>query len=219
MKSIVSLAHVQVGDVRVNLSGRNVRMAQQRLHRTRIRAVLHQMRAKAVTQSVRRDIRHAGLGRISLDDRPRRLSGHLAVAMQEQLGPRFIPQSLANAEITLNPVYCAFTDRNATLLAAFAMTGKQSGVDLNIARLQSAHFRNSQARGIQYFEHRSIAHTDVGLEVGRIEQTLHLFLTQKLGQARSLLRRVNVFGRVAFDVTVQHQEFEEAAGGAHRPRH
>jgi len=48
MKSIVSLAHVQVGNVRIDFSGRNVRVAQQRLYRTRIRAVLHEMSSKAV---------------------------------------------------------------------------------------------------------------------------------------------------------------------------
>jgi hypothetical protein len=41
MKAIVSLAHVQVSDVRINFGGGNVRVTQQRLHRTRIRAVLH----------------------------------------------------------------------------------------------------------------------------------------------------------------------------------
>src|SRR5260370_26649841 len=56
MKSIVSLAPVQVCDVRVNFGGRNVRVAQQRLHRTRIGAVLHQMSAKALSQCVRRGI-------------------------------------------------------------------------------------------------------------------------------------------------------------------
>ena len=40
MEPIVSLAHVQVRDVRVDLRGRNVAVAQQRLHRTRIGAVL-----------------------------------------------------------------------------------------------------------------------------------------------------------------------------------
>ena len=53
MKSIVRLAHVQVGDVRVNLSRRDVTVSQQRLHRTRIRAMLHQVRAKTVPQGVR----------------------------------------------------------------------------------------------------------------------------------------------------------------------
>jgi hypothetical protein len=39
--------------VRVDLSGRNVGVAQQCLHGTRIRAVLHQVCAEAVTQGVR----------------------------------------------------------------------------------------------------------------------------------------------------------------------
>ena len=53
MKTVISPAHVQIGDVRVYLRRRDVGVPQQRLHRTRIRAMLQQMRRKAMTQGVR----------------------------------------------------------------------------------------------------------------------------------------------------------------------
>ena len=53
MESIISLPHVQIRDVRVDLSRRNIRMTKHRLDRTRVGAVLHQVRAEAVTQGVR----------------------------------------------------------------------------------------------------------------------------------------------------------------------
>ena len=68
MKPIISLAHVQVGDVSVDFSRGNIRVAQQRLHRTRIRAVLHQVGTKAVTKRMRRNVRHARSRGMSLND-------------------------------------------------------------------------------------------------------------------------------------------------------
>src|SRR6266403_2656432 len=100
MKSIVSLAHVQVSDVRINLRRRNVRVAQERLHRTRVRTVLHQMRAKTVTQSVRRNIRYACIGSVSLDDRPGILAGHLSPAMHEQLRLCLIAHLFSDGQIS-----------------------------------------------------------------------------------------------------------------------
>lgn len=68
MKSIISLTHVQIGNVRIDLSSRNIAVAEQRLNGTRIGPMLHQVRAEAVTQRMRRDIRHPGRSRMSLDD-------------------------------------------------------------------------------------------------------------------------------------------------------
>ena len=74
MKTIIGFAHVQVGDVRIDLRRRNVAVAEQRLHRARIRAALQKVRRKAVAQSVRRNIRHARFGGVFLDDCPGDLS-------------------------------------------------------------------------------------------------------------------------------------------------
>ena len=53
VKSIVCLAHVHIGDVCVNLSRRDVAVAEECLHRTRVRAMLHQVRPETVAQGVR----------------------------------------------------------------------------------------------------------------------------------------------------------------------
>ena len=76
MKSIISLTHVQIRDVRINLSRGNIRVAEHCLHRTRVGAVLHQVRAKAVTQSMWRNFRHSRRRRMRLNHQPGRLSRH-----------------------------------------------------------------------------------------------------------------------------------------------
>ena len=83
MKSIVRLTHVQISDVGVDFSRRNISVAQKRLHRTRVSSMLHQVRAEAVTQGVRRYVRNAGRSGMSLNDRPGGLPRHPASAVQE----------------------------------------------------------------------------------------------------------------------------------------
>ena len=148
MKSIVRLAHVQVSDVGIYFSSGNVRVTQQRLHRARIRSVLHEMSSKAVAQSMWRDIRHACMGGVCFDESPGGLSRHPPAPVEEQLRLRFIAQSLAYGQISLQPVNRALANRNSTLLAAFPITGKQGGVDINVARAKAAHLRNAQARRV-----------------------------------------------------------------------
>src|SRR5205807_4510184 len=74
MKSIVSLPHMHVGDVGVNLRRRNVAVPEQGLHGTRVGAVLQQVRRKAVPQRVRRDVGHARFLCVLLNDSPGVLS-------------------------------------------------------------------------------------------------------------------------------------------------
>ena len=74
MKSIVCLAHVHIGDVGVNLGRRDVAVAEQCLHRTRVCATLHQVSPKTVTQRVRRNVWDLSFGGVRFDDAPGELS-------------------------------------------------------------------------------------------------------------------------------------------------
>ena len=73
MMTIVRRAQVHVSDVRVDLRGGNIAMAQQRLHRTRICPVLQQVRRKAVPQRVRRNVLNAYALSVALDHGPREM--------------------------------------------------------------------------------------------------------------------------------------------------
>ena len=56
MKFPVNLPQPVAGDVRINLRRADVRVAEQLLDHAQVRAVLQQMRRKAVPQHVRRDV-------------------------------------------------------------------------------------------------------------------------------------------------------------------
>src|SRR5437870_1511304 len=135
MKSIVGFTHVQIGNVRINLGRRDVCMPEQRLHRSRVSAMLHQVRGKAVTERVWRDSRNPGALSMSFHDGPCRLSRQSSSAMQKQLRLYFAAESLAHAEIFLQPVDRAFANRHAPLLASLPETGNQSSVNIDVNSL------------------------------------------------------------------------------------
>src|SRR5688572_31816211 len=73
MMPIVSRAQMHVSDVRVNLRGGNVAVAQERLHRTRISSVLQQVSRKTMPQRVRRNVLDPRALRMALDHGPREM--------------------------------------------------------------------------------------------------------------------------------------------------
>src|SRR3989442_2218166 len=97
------------------------------------------MRAEAVTQSVGRDVGNTRARRMSLYDRPRCLPRQRSrPGSEKQIWARFIPESLAHTEIPLQPMHRALPDRNPALLAAFAVTGDQRCVNIDVAGFERA---------------------------------------------------------------------------------
>jgi hypothetical protein len=83
MMPVISRSQMQVGYMRVDLRRRNVTVSEQLLNGTRIGAVLQQMRRKAVSQRVWRNIFDAGRFPVSLDHGPRHLSRKRPATMKE----------------------------------------------------------------------------------------------------------------------------------------
>ena len=69
MKSLVHFPQLLVGNMGINLSSRDGRMAEHSLHRTDIGTVDEQICGERMTQGVRMDIfDQAGFGRVEFDD-------------------------------------------------------------------------------------------------------------------------------------------------------
>src|SRR3989442_13629861 len=97
------------------------------------------MSGEAVPQGVRRDIGNTRARRMSLNDRPRCLPRQRSrPGSEKQAGLRFISESLADTEISLQPMHRALPDRNPALLAAFAVTGDQRRINIDVAGLKRA---------------------------------------------------------------------------------
>src|SRR6185369_10265398 len=91
MMPVVRRSQVQVGNVCVDLRRRNVTVPEQRLNGARISAVLQQMRCKAVSQCVRRNILDADFLRVAFDHGPRKLTRERPATMQKNKRRRRLP--------------------------------------------------------------------------------------------------------------------------------
>ena len=74
MVIVISSAQVLVSNVCIDLRGGNVAVAKQRLHGTRIGAVLQQVSGKTVTQCMWRNVADADAFRVTLDGGPGKLT-------------------------------------------------------------------------------------------------------------------------------------------------
>ena len=81
MMPVIRRSQMHVGDVRVDLRGRDITVPEQRLHRTGVRAVLQKMSREAVSQRVWRNVLDPDLLRVTLDHGPRELSRERPAAM------------------------------------------------------------------------------------------------------------------------------------------
>ena len=166
---IVRGAQMQIGDVCINLRRRNIAVPEQRLNRTRIRAVLQEMRGKAVSQRVRRHILDSRGFRMSLDHGPCELPRERPPAMREDIRQRLLSVSGFDRRILLQPVNRAFPKRHATLFVSLSMTHDQARKQVNVRLFQRDELRNAQSRRIHDLEHRAIAYALRRRNVGRCE--------------------------------------------------
>ena len=82
---VVRRSQMHVCDVRVDLCGGDVAVSEQRLHGTRVCAMLQKMGREAVSQRVWRNVFDAHLLGVVLDHGPRKLSRKRPPAIQKHV--------------------------------------------------------------------------------------------------------------------------------------
>ncbi len=95
---------MHVGDVRVDLRRRYIAVAEQRLHGTRVSAVLQQMSRETVTQRVWRNVFDPRLFSVTLDHGPCELSRERPPTMQKNIWATTAFRNLLSPPILLQPV-------------------------------------------------------------------------------------------------------------------
>ena len=149
MMPIVSRAQVHVGNVRVDLRRRDIAMAQQRLHRTRISAMLQEVRGEAMSQRVRRAIFDARLFRVSLDHGPRKLSRERPSSIQKNVRRRPVPITRFHRRVLLQPVNRALAQRHAPFLVSLAADYEVTISFFIVNQVQHHDFRSTKPQTIQ----------------------------------------------------------------------
>src|SRR5215213_7170665 len=156
MMAVIGRPQVQVSYMRVDLRRRDIAVSEQGLNRARVRAVLYEVRRKAVTQCVRRDVFNSCRFGVTLDDGPCELARERLTTIQKHIWRRRLSITRPYRRILLQPMYRALAERHATLFVSFAVTNDESGKQVYVVMLQRHQLRNSQSAGIHYFENGAI---------------------------------------------------------------
>src|SRR5688572_6711364 len=166
--------------------------------------MLQEMRGKAMSQRVRRNILDARLFRVSLDHGPRKLPRERPPAIQKNVWRRLFPITRSHRCILLQPVNGTLAQGHAAFLVPFAVTNEEPREEIDIHLLQTNQLRNSQPSGIHDFQYRAIPDTFFGSDIWRRKQAIDLILSEKLRQVTEALRRIQILSRMRPDMSVEH---------------
>jgi len=209
--AVICRPQMKIGDVRIDLRRRDIAVTKQRLHRSRIGAMLQQMSREAVPQSVRRNILDARFFRMDFDHGPRNLSCERPPAMQENMWRSLFPILRFHRSVLLQPVNRALAKRHTSFLVSFSVTHNETCKQIDVSLFQTDQLRNAQSGGIHDFKHRTIAYSFFSRNVGRCEQAIDLVFSEKLWKITEALWRIEILSRVRLDVTVEHEKLEKTA--------
>src|SRR5215813_11560085 len=136
MMPVISRSQMQIGYVCVDLRGRDIAVSEQRLNRTRVSAVLQQVRREAVSQGVRRNVFDARFFRVLLDHGPGDLSCERPAAMQKNKRRSRFAVSGFDCRILLQPMNRTLAERHTALLVPFAVTDDETCEEIDVYLLQ-----------------------------------------------------------------------------------
>ncbi|VVN30515.1 hypothetical protein PS676_04786 [Pseudomonas fluorescens] len=179
----------------VDLSGRQIAVAEQHLHHPQIGAVVEQVRGEGVTQGVRRQrLADPGDLGLMLDAVPERLARHLLAALtgEHDIAGTSAEQLLAAiAHITLDPDNRLLAHWHQPLLAALAHHPQHALTQVDLLQRQADQFRHPQAAGVKHFEHGAVTLADRITQIRRLQQRFHIGFRQGFWQRPTELRHID----------------------------
>ena len=136
MVPIIRVTQMAISDVRVDLRRRDIAVAQQRLHRARIGSTLQEVRGKAVTQRMRRNVFQSCFGGVTFDRDPDKMCCQRAPSAREQVKRIRVPVGSFYGGVLLQPMNCTLAYRHAPLFASFSVTKNQARVNIRLSCFQ-----------------------------------------------------------------------------------
>ena len=223
--------------VRVDLGGGDVGVAEQQLHAAQVGAVLDHVRGATVAQTVR-----AGLSVGHFDDVPDPLAGQRHSAQGEKEAGRVLSRrgSLADwadasrtdagqvgpslAQINLQCLDGGAAERDDALLVALATHLHAAQVERQIAGGEGRDLGDAQSARIEQLQNRPVAQIGgprlgmLGVHLRPLQHLRHLRLGEGLGKHLPGLGRLDFHSGVVMDAPVEQQPFVEAAQTAQLAR-
>ena len=163
MVPLMEFLHSMLGNVRVNLSCRQVGMAQQQLYDPQIRAVIQQMGCESMPEGVRRQFFLDARGlRMSLNSIPESLPCHRNASIAGKdavLGKISLKQFKPGfRQKASNPGDRFFPHRHQPLLRALSNDSNNALTKVDFAQLKASELADSKSAGVQNLKHGAITH-------------------------------------------------------------
>ena len=224
MESVVDVAKASRIDVRVDLGGANVRVAEKFLNRADVSAVLEHVRSEAVPKDVGgnalwRDVGSDGPLADHLEDRL--ASKRLLEPSDKDVRHRkvaFRVHVAGRGEIRRERPSRGLAYRDDTLFRALAENAKKLAVSNYVLDLHTADLANAKPAAVHYLEHSAVAQIAGISSVDLVYHPESLFLGKDPGKHLPLLRRVEKRGGISFYVAPLLEELEEHPNRRSAPR-
>src|SRR3989442_4903394 len=209
MVGLVQRPQIVAVDVRVELRGREVRVAQHFLHGAKVRAALEQVRRERVPEGVRRSpLRQPGGAGRSLDDAPRAPPRRGRAVAVETPKPASLPFAEAwedLAAVQRHRPERPPAHRHDALLRALPEHAGEPILVQDVLQLQPHELGHTRASGIREFEQCAVADPERLVGIGRREQAFDLGDRQDGRQAAPLPWRLPTLARVARGMALADQ--------------
>ena len=155
--------HVFGADVRVNLRGAEVLVAEQRLDAPQVRAGVQQMRRERVAEFVRGQVgRESGLREVELEEPLERTRGEAtAELVQEDGGARRLVgrQRSAVFEVGAERALGGIAEGAEAFLLAFAANLHYAGKCVDIAEVQAERLADAESAGVNDLQDRAVSYS------------------------------------------------------------
>ena len=148
MKTTMDFLEAFARDVGVDLSGADAGVAKHLLDRAKIGAIFEQVRGKAMTKHVRRDIfLNAATFHPIFDMKPHRDTGKSCAAACEEYGARgarFDEIGPGVTQVATECFNCGFADGNYSLFVSLADDADEPGIEMQLLQAEGAQFSEAQ---------------------------------------------------------------------------
>lgn len=203
MKLLVDFFEVLVGDVSVDLCGRNISVAEHGLYGADVSTVHEEVGGEAMAQGMRGNVfGDAGHFGVFLDDAFDRARGETAVVagsidglkiatIIEKKGSKGIG---AGVEIILDPVGGSLGDENRTIFAAFATNDELAAVEIDGIAIEFDEFGDTEPAGEKELNNGAVAKTGFGVGINTIEKTLDFVIMKEGNLLANDVRKFDEIG-------------------------
>ncbi len=228
MRRGVDLLQLAERDLRVDLRRRKVRVPQDHLDVTDVRAVLQHVRgARVAEQMAGAGMRDASVLEMTFDEiaQPSRRE-RPAVIMQEQRMPIVSAFKLGAhfAQVLVDPRTGALPDRHHAILVALAVADHECALrEVDLVELQVNELHAPDAARVQRLEDRAIAHTERRRDLALVQHVLDIRdredpARQGFGLSRQLEVRGGVIQKMAIGLRRQEDIHWLHIRSSHRTR-